>query len=145
MFGEDGLERENDAGGFIGVAMKFGEGEIVVEFGVVKFGPVNEIEIFLRLEEREDLNPHGRENDVGVAGAVEGDPGEEPRCGEEGNRHPPSEIGVAKEPGESNQKEEGKEHGGSDEDPLGLSGASEAEFLVRFGDGFWGGHVGWDS
>ena len=141
MFCEDGLQGKDRSGAFFGIAVEFGEREFFVEIGVIEFGPVDQIEVFLRLEERENLDTHRSEDDVRVAGAMERDSGEEPGQDEERKGHPPTEIRVANKPGDGDKKGKGKGHGGSNKHSLSLSGAGEAEFLVRFGDCFRGGHV----
>ena len=145
MFCEDGLQGKDRARAFFGIAVEFGEREVFVEISVIEFGPVDQIEVFLRLEERENLDTHWSEDDVGVAGAMERDSGEEPGQDEERKRHPPTEIRVAHKPGDGDKKGKGEGHGGPNKHALGLSGPGEAEFLVRFGDCLWGGHVEWDS
>ena len=142
MFCEDGLQGKNRTGAFFGIAVEFGKREVFVEIGVIEFVPVNQVEVFLRLKERENLNTHWGEDDVGVAGAVERDSCKEPSQDEERKRHPPTEIRVAHEPGDGDQKCESRGHGGPNEYALGLSRPGEAEFLVRFGNCLWGGHIG---
>lgn len=121
--------------------MEFGQSEVFVEIGVIEFGPVDQVEVFLGLEEWENLDAHRGKDDVGVAGAVERDSGEEPGYDEERKWHPPTEIRVAHKPGDGDKKGKGESYGGSNKHSLSLSGAGEAEFLVGFGDCFWGGHV----
>lgn len=141
MFCDDGLEGKDCSGAFFGIAMEFCQSEVFVEIGVIEFGPVDQVEVFLGLEEWKNLDAHRGEDDVGVAGAVERDSCEEPGQDEERKRYPPTEIRVSHEPGGRREQGEGQSDSGSNEHSLSLSGAGEAEFLVRFGDCLWGGHL----
>ena len=141
LFCDDGLQGKDRAGAFLDIAMEFGQSEVFVEIGVIEFGPVDQVEVFLRLEEWKNLDAHRGEDDVGVAGAVECDSYEDPGQNEERKRCPPMEIRVSYEPGDRREQGEGESDSGGNEHSLSLSGAGEAEFLVRFGDCLWGGHI----
>jgi hypothetical protein len=57
--------------------MKFQHGQFVVEFRVVNFAPINEVEVVLRFAQRENLDPERGEDVVGVAGTATGEAAEE--------------------------------------------------------------------
>lgn len=140
FFGEDGFEGDDDSGGFFGVAVEGEEGEGWIEFGVIDFGPSDEVEEFFGFEEGEDFDPEGGEDEVGVTDAAAGETCEEGGDGEGDEGEPPREAGVSEKPGEEKDEGEREGDGGGDDEGLALGGAGEAKFLVGFGDFFGDGH-----
>lgn len=120
--------------------MKFQHGQFVVEFRVVNFAPINEVEVVLRFAQRENLDPERGEDEVGVAGTATGEAAEEQGGHEEGEGHPPAEGGMSHQPSDGDEKSKGKGDGCDHHESLGLGDPGEAEFLVRFGDFLWRGH-----
>lgn len=114
--------------------MELEGGEFFVELGVIELAPVDEIEVFFWLEEREDFDPERGEDDVGVAGAAGRESGEEACHEEEGEWHPPEKGGMAHKGGDSDQEGEGKGDSGDHDESLSLTGTGETEFLVGFDD-----------
>ena len=120
--------------------MELEGGEFFVEPGVIELAPVDKVEVFFRFEERKDFDSERGQDDVGVSGAAGGEPGEDARDEEEGERHPPEEGGMPHKGGDADEEGKGKGDGGDHDESLGLGRAREAEFLMRFGDFLGGCH-----
>ncbi len=128
-----------EAGGDGAVVVGAGAGTGVGDVGVVDFGPVEDLEVPVRVEEGEQLDAEGGEDEVGVADAVVGEQEAGKGRDQREGSPPEGELEAGGEAGGSEKDRDGDEGGTEKEEETGLGGTAEAEFLVGFGDVFGAG------
>lgn len=131
----DGREREMDAGR-LGVVEMQGD-EVVAGLHGMDLGPGDHLHAFDGSEEGENFDAERTEDEVGLAGTVQGGADGAPTEG--GGENGPCGMRQAgiliPVEGEGNEEDRaGGGHGGSDPERHGLGCACEAEFLVRLGN-----------
>ncbi len=113
-----------------------------IDLGSCDLGPIEDLKIIAGLEKRENFDPEGGEDDVGVPRAPDCEAKEEGGGGEGNEWPPPGREGFAEKEVDQQDRDGGPATDCPQEgEEGGLRTACEAKFLVGIGNRFWpGGH-----
>lgn len=112
--------------------------DVLAGFDFGDLGPEDHLHAAGGFEKGEDFDAEGREDDVSVFGAADGDADAEPGEGERNDgpeRMRQGRVFTAVEADDEDNDGGDAKHGRADPEGNGLGGAGKAEFFVRFGNG----------